>query len=365
MKHRILILGDEIRINKPMMSYICEVYEAHFGEIGEIVFASKSNKELLFIVENLIKDHDSLCIFATDEDYPLMAKILATISSDVLELKDDNTLATKNATDFCKGSFLINLNGAKVNLITANLGKNIGEILIKNELDIGYFNIFGMDKESIKILLEPLANPYKVQICLTEILHNLILIRAEADKFGSLNGFMQSVKNLLSSKMIDDKYVIKFISDKLSQKGLKISFAESCTAGLCASYLTMFAGSSNVFDGSLVTYSNNIKHEWLGVSNDILRDYGAVSYECVEGMLNGALQSSYADFVLAISGVAGPGGGSELKPVGTIYIGALHKDGSKIVERLSLSGNRGYIREQSVLSAFSLLLKLKPDIFFQ
>ncbi|AQW82031.1 competence/damage-inducible domain protein [Campylobacter pinnipediorum subsp. pinnipediorum] len=363
MKHRMLIVGDDLRVNKEHLSYIYDSYEEHFGEVGDINFVSKSDNEILFIVENLIKDQDSLCIFASDESYDFMAKILATLSSDVLELTEQNTIATKNALDSSNGSFVIELNNTKINLIQANPTEKMAEILIKKPENISFFNLFDIDKESAKILLEPLAKPYKVQIYLSEILPNLTIVKTRAEKFGSIDGFKQSVKNLFSQKMIDDKDIVKFIAKKLIEKDIKISFAESCTAGMCASRLGNYDGVSGVFEGSIVSYANRIKNSWLGVSDEVLDTYGAVSEECVRAMLSGVIRSSESDFSIAISGIAGPNGGSDSKPVGTVFVGVLHKDGTSMVERLLLKGDRNYIREQSMLSAFLMVIKLKPDMF--
>ncbi|CAD7287549.1 Putative competence-damage inducible protein [Campylobacter majalis] len=364
MRHKLMILGDDIRINTALKEYVFARYEEKFGEISEIVFVSKKSNELLFAVQNHIQDIDALSIVASSENYDIMAKILATLSDDVLELKDENTLAAKNAINFKNGSFLIRLNQTYINLIRTNSCNEMSEILIDFSGDIRYFNLYDVDLNSAKILLEPLLDPYKVQIELSEILPNLVLVRCESEKFGSIGGFLLAVKNLFSNKFIDDGDIVRYMANKLIQKGLKITFAESCTAGMCAASFARFAGVSAAFDGSLVTYANRIKSEWLGVSNEILQTYGAVSSECMQSMLNGALASSDADFALAISGVAGPGGGSEEKPVGMVYVGAMDKSGNLDIKKLHLKGDRNYIRSQSVLHAYCVLLGLRDDLFF-
>ncbi len=110
------------------------------------------------------------------------------------------------------------------------------------------------------------------------------------------------------------------VVDLLRQRGQQITFAESCTGGLIASMLTGIAGSSNVFCAGFVTYSNDIKQSIVNVSADTLATHGAVSEACVREMHAGALEKSGADVAIAVSGIAGPGGGSEEKPVGTVWI---------------------------------------------
>ena len=111
------------------------------------------------------------------------------------------------------------------------------------------------------------------------------------------------------------------IINTLKQNKQTLSFAESCTGGRLASAFTAISGASSVFNGSCVTYSNEIKHLWLGVENQVLEEFGAVSRECVAQMLSGMSQMAKSDYTIAVSGIAGPSGGTELKPVGTVFIG--------------------------------------------
>ena len=107
----------------------------------------------------------------------------------------------------------------------------------------------------------------------------------------------------------------------LAQNGQSITFAESCTGGRIAAAFTAISGASAVLNGACVTYSNEIKHRWLGVSQETLDTYGAVSHQCVSKMLEGIIKMANADYAIAVSGIAGPTGGTPDKPVGTVYIG--------------------------------------------
>jgi nicotinamide-nucleotide amidase len=143
--------------------------------------------------------------------------------------------------------------------------------------------------------------------------------------------------------------------DLYRQSGLKIATAESCTGGLVAASLTAIAGSSDVFERGWVTYSNQAKSESLGVPPDLIADKGAVSSEVAEAMARGALRRSQADVAVSITGVAGPGGGSEEKPVGLVFIGLARKDGWSQVERCIFPGNRDAVRAHSVARALAHL----------
>jgi len=144
--------------------------------------------------------------------------------------------------------------------------------------------------------------------------------------------------------------------------GRKIALAESCTGGLVAAAITDIAGSSAVLDRAWVTYSNEAKHDCLGVSDDLLDAFGAVSVACVYAMAQGALTRSKADVAVAISGIAGPEGGSEQKPVGTVvFARAQHGMDKPEAESRRFgdkagSWSRAEIRRQATLCALELLL---------
>jgi nicotinamide-nucleotide amidase len=148
------------------------------------------------------------------------------------------------------------------------------------------------------------------------------------------------------------------LGQRLMAKGHKIATAESCTGGWIAQAITEIPGSSAWFDRGFVTYSNNAKVQMLDVSPCTLAQYGAVSAETATEMVAGALANSEADWAVAVTGIAGPDGGSEEKPVGTVYVAWQGKAGDSKVERLQLSGNRHQIREQTVINALEGLCRL-------
>lgn len=140
--------------------------------------------------------------------------------------------------------------------------------------------------------------------------------------------------------------------------GRKIVVAESCTGGLVAAALTEIPGSSAVFDRGYVTYSNESKRESLGVARDVIDAFGAVSIACVYAMAQGALQRSGADVAVAISGIAGPEGGSAQKPVGTVVFARAFRDAEErdAESKLFDAEDRSGVRLQATLCALELLL---------
>ena len=139
-------------------------------------------------------------------------------------------------------------------------------------------------------------------------------------------------------------------------KNVKISCAESCTGGLVGAALTEIPGSSDVFNGSAVTYSNEAKKNILGVKDDTLKNFGAVSEECAGEMAQGALKIYNADLSVSITGIAGPDGGTELKPVGTVCFGVASKGNIKTCTK-NFAGNRSEIRNKAKNFALYELLK--------
>jgi nicotinamide-nucleotide amidase len=148
----------------------------------------------------------------------------------------------------------------------------------------------------------------------------------------------------------------KIVGCLLSNHKLTIAIAESCTGGLICAKLTDNPGSSDYLLGGVVSYSNSLKAEYLGVEENVLENHGAVSRETAEAMAVGVRTRSHADIGLAVTGIAGPGGGSEEKPVGSVYI-AIATDEENWVSKFHFQGNRRQIREHSVQSGLDLVRK--------
>lgn len=145
---------------------------------------------------------------------------------------------------------------------------------------------------------------------------------------------------------------------RLKDKGWMMTTAESCTGGLIAAAITAVPGSSAVFDRGFVTYSNESKIEMLGVGEDTLKDHGAVSEQTAKEMAAGALRKSRAHVVVAVTGIAGPDGGSADKPVGLVYIGYGLRGGDVKAAKHNFTGPRESVREQTAAAALNYALSL-------
>lgn len=145
------------------------------------------------------------------------------------------------------------------------------------------------------------------------------------------------------------------LGEILEARAQSMVAAESCTGGLIAAVITECPGSSVWFDRGFVTYSNRAKTEMLGVPTDLITQHGAVSEQVVQGMVMGALRHSDVDYAVAVSGIAGPGGGGESKPVGTVFTGWGNSE-QVVVQGHLFQGDRAEIRRQSVIKVLTGLI---------
>jgi nicotinamide-nucleotide amidase len=165
--------------------------------------------------------------------------------------------------------------------------------------------------------------------------------------------------------MIDKDIVAasKRLFDICRRKNLKIATAESCTGGLVAGTVTEIPGSSHLLDRGFVTYSNEAKQDMLGVPPELLERYGAVSRETAEAMAKGALAHAPVDLAVSITGIAGPDGGSDTKPVGLVHFGVASASGlfAHAEKRFGNPG-RAKVRKHSVLQAFVMLHEMAEQL---
>jgi len=148
----------------------------------------------------------------------------------------------------------------------------------------------------------------------------------------------------------------------LLARGWRLATVESCTGGWISQTVTSLAGSSDWFECGLVTYSNTSKASLAGVAGSLISRYGAVSAEVAEAMASGALERTDASVALSVTGIAGPGGGSEEKPVGTVYMAWQFPGRNAVSERFHFHGDREAVRRQTVATALSELARLAQAI---
>ncbi|WP_232224981.1 CinA family protein [Acidihalobacter ferrooxydans] len=156
--------------------------------------------------------------------------------------------------------------------------------------------------------------------------------------------------------METDSELVRVLGDLLVERGIRITTAESCTGGWIAKLLTDLPGSSAWFSHGFVTYSNAAKQEMLGVPAEVFARFGAVSSECVRAMAEGALRFAANGLAIAVSGIAGPDGGTLDKPVGTVWFALSGAGGSTVTKRCQLPGDREAVRHAAARIALQMAI---------
>lgn len=362
MKNALLIVGKNFEINPQIFEYLKREACKKIGKIDLVYFIGENDKDLFLEISESFKKFDNLLISTSNSSYPTVSKIVATLFNDNLVVKEE-TLVPSKCSVFEKNSFLIEEENRKVNVLKIEELNRLPKILLDIKLEYAVLNIFNLSIKEAKEKLSNLANSYDIHLTYTYLTHNWIKAVAKNSKFGDLAMFVQNAKLLMPNNIVVAENIFEYLIERFSALHKTVTFAESCTGGLLASLLTKVPGSSAIFKGSLVTYSNEIKSSWLGVKPEILKEFGAVSKETVEGMLKGALKVSESDYAMAISGIAGPGGATPTKPVGTVVVGAKSKD-EQIIEVMHFEGDRNYIQDQAALYAVKLLFDIAKEELF-
>ncbi len=361
-ENRLVIIGRPIYANQPFLDYIDRELR-HFGTVEKSLTIPENDTEILTILQQEVAKPGNLIIVTTKAMFTPVGKLIATILDDTLILKENQLIPSKSEI-YDDQSFLVRADGCTINVVEATPGHTLPMFLIEAEEKNGIFHLFDIDEESARILLEPLGRTYDIDTAITTLTPGWLQIECLNKKYGRMSRFLNSVRQLFEGRVIESTNVFAYLVHRLAEANKTVTFAESCTGGLIAAKLTAEAGASDIFRGSLVTYSNALKAGWLGVEKEILETHGAVSEACVEQMLKGAKEIAKADYALAVSGIAGPGGGTPSKPVGTVFIGAI-SDNDTIVERLFFEGDRNYIQQQSMLYAYKLLFRVAAAELFR
>ncbi|WP_456469733.1 CinA family protein [Caminibacter sp.] len=281
-------------------------------------------------------------IVTSQKTYPLVARIIARLVNQNLIIKDD-FLVPENAK-FSKNSFLVKINEKNINVIL--LEDTVPEIFIITP-EYEEINVFRFDKDTALMFLEPILHAHKLDFTVIENEGNFLQIFTEPLEKNIKKEIINSIPYVIFGNIFE--HIINTLPPQ------KITFAESCTGGLIASNLTKISGSSRCFEGSVVSYANRIKEEWLGVSRQTLEKYGAVSEQTVKEMLLGAIEISKANYAIAVSGIAGPTGGTPNKPVGTVYIGVADRKSLK-VELHHFKGDRNYIQYKAMMNGIRMFI---------
>jgi len=363
LKKHLIFIGNIFTQNRAFREYLIRSVEADGTRLSSIEYYLEADRTFFADLERMFSDDRHLYIISNKKSFTLVGKLLCTLTEDKLLLKDEMLLPSQ-CENFVRDSYLLNINSALVNVLQVQESREIPQLLITTAASKRTLHFFETPIKEVISLLKPLAKQYDVELLYSQIVDNWVEVEVRCKAYGSIDRFLETAAEQYSDRIIVAEELIQHIIDAILSRGQKITIAESCTGGLLASYFTERAGVSSVFEGSLVTYSNALKEQWLAVEHATLLKYGAVSEAVVSEMCEGALTVAKADYALAVSGVAGPGGGSEEKPVGTIVIGVRSKNAGEIV-RCHFNGDRRYIQQQSALTALKMLVLNDKKVFFK
>jgi nicotinamide-nucleotide amidase len=342
-------------LNGILLGWQSECIPAHGVEhIETIHFLEYNDLTLIAALQSILDEKGEFCIAVSAEAYPLVSRILATLNGDVL-IATGNTLHPASVTKVVKNSYLLRLDTAICNTLLLKNGEEIPEILLECEEKTSTWQLFGSKTELEKFKQLARDRQFHFDYCqLIEGWHEISL--QTSYRLDNLLAFSDDLLLFPSDNIFDTCIEV------LERKGKTITFAESCTGGLIGSSLTARSGSSAILEGSVISYANEIKHRWLNVDSDTLNHPGAVSRECVIEMAEGARRLAQSDIALATSGIAGPTGGTPLKPVGTVYIAASN-NGETRTKHLLLKGDRNYIQYQAMMHTIKLMILLEKKNF--
>ena len=362
MKKRLYFVGDTFKQNHSFREYIIRAIETD-GEVDAIEYYKEADRSFYGELENRVNGEEEIYVISSARSFTLIGKLLSTLTDDKLLLKEGMLIPSKCET-FTKKSYLTHVDKSSINVIQAEPSQTLPAIHhVFKSSQHATIQLFEQTLQSAENLLATLAKQFDVELYYTQIIDQWVEVKVVCNTYGSIKKFIEIAKQRHSDTLIITDDLVQHIIDVLEQRHEKISFAESCTGGLLAYYFTSHAGVSSVFEGSLVTYSNILKENWLAVENKTLVDNGAVSEAVVSEMCDGTLSVANADYTLAISGIAGPDGGSEEKPVGTVVIGFKSATKENIITHY-FQGDRNYIQEQSARTALKMLILGDKKVFF-
>ncbi len=361
MKRRLFLIGNSFLQNSVFTEYVVRTIATE-GPLNSIEFFDNADRDFNTELEQRISTQEHIYIVTNTKTFTLVGKLIATLTQDNLVLKE-NLLIPSQCNNYTKNSYILEVEGAHLNILQVTESETLPTLLLKQKEQGATLHVFEHTVKEVITFLTPLAQQFGVTLSFSQVVQGWVHVDVRSTPFGALGKFMSKAQQEQTQQIIIAKDLVTHIIEKLLEHKKKITLAESCTGGLLAYYFTSHAGVSSVFEGSLVTYSNILKENWIAVENSTLVTYGAVSEPVVQEMCEGARSIANADYALAISGVAGPDGGTVEKPVGTVVIGVSSEKGTE-VKRHFFAGDRKYIQEQSALTALKVLVLGDKEVFF-
>jgi len=335
----IIFIGATVYSDMVQRAYLERVYPYVKDAKRVYRFPTYQDETIDLVLKGFHECNEPTALFVLDKYYNDVISKLKKSNLKAIE-KDDSIIFTNDSILIVKKVELFN--------------KLPTPITISNRA-VGTFKAFGNEKELLK-----LEDKLQEHAIIRKVLPTWYHIEIQ-DSIGE-DILVTVLKELKNVKLLPISSVRGSLIEYLSQKCKTLTFAESCTGGLLASKFTAISGASKVINGAMVTYSNDIKIKWLNVKKETITKFGAVSKECVSEMLDGISKVANANISIAISGIAGPTGGSNEKPIGTVFIGIKNED-KKEIKKFNFRGDRGFIQEQAARKAIEMIIYSEPDFF--
>ena len=362
MKKRLYLIGNIFRQNHAFRDYVLREIEVN-GQLSSIEYFDEANRDFYAELSSRVLNREEVYVITNKKSFTLVGKLLCSITDDKLVLKDQILIPSK-CEQSTSNSYMLEVKNSSINVLEVQESQELSALLITGKTTKQKLHFFEKQIKEVIELLKPLSKQFDVELSFSQIIEAWIEVEVTCNTYGSIDKFMQIAKQRYPAHIIVTNDLVQHIINATLDAKKKITLAESCTGGLLAYYFTSHAGVSSIFEGSLVTYSNILKENWLAVENSTLVANGAVSEAVVAEMCEGALSIAKADYALAVSGVAGPDGGSEAKPVGTVVIGVKSESYEKVMT-YHFNGDRNYVQHQSALSALKMLILGDKKVFFK
>lgn len=361
MKHLLIYFTKDLSFNNSFCNFVDRKLQEKNLITNSIIKLNDDDSKLNTLLEIDAKKYELITIIADEHSFSMINKILATLKECELFLVDDEFIVADTKV-YQKNSVLIDLNGISINVLKAS-AFYLPEILHTAKANYDFL-ISDLDLESAEILLNTSVKPYGVNLNIFSILDNLLYVKVTTNEYSDEVGFLNSIKSLFPKKILFTNNIYKHIITKLKENNKKFSLAESCTGGMIASNFTKIDGASEVYEGSVVTYSNKSKKAWLNVDDFYLENGAVYSQNCSLAMANGVLKLTKANYAISCTGVLGANDDLGTKS-GVVYISVISDTGLILHERLELKGDRIYMQEQCSYACALLLCKLEKDLFFE
>jgi len=354
----ILYIGDCLRFDELLRGYVRRECARKGWSIGRESFRPALIAETPLTLRRELEAPARHLILADGDAFPLVGRILSTLSETSLNFSAEGILAPAAASEIHAQSYTLRLGDRELGVVLSTPTHPFPPLPLP-ERGSRCYQYFPRSTEESRELLRKLLPLQSLGVSLTPIAPGWERICACGE---SAIARLETQLAGTSLRLLPFSSLVQALIHYLGEEGRTLTFAESCTGGRLAAAITAHSGSSAILEGSWVTYANRIKAGWLGVRTETLERYGAVSEACVREMAFGAQQRIGADIAVAVSGIAGPTGAVPGKPVGTVWFG-LRNGRRERTERVHFRGDRNAVQEQAVRHALKMIVESEEKIF--